>query len=325
MMKFFKIILFFFVVVLSGKIHAQQDAQYTNFMFNKLVINPAAAGSENAIEASFFYRSQWVKFSDSPVVPVTQTFSLHAPVGEQPIGVGVNVVNDRIGFQKNLNITLSGSYHIEFKGNSFYGRKNRRLYMGLQGGFRQYSIDVDKLDPHEQGDLVIPELGKSVMLPEIGIGFLYKMDGFYAGVSVPHLIQSRLKYTDYQNINARQIRHYYVTSGYEYKLTEDLLLKPNVIMKYALNAPIEFDINALVEYQKVVWGGTSVRTRDAIAFLMGVNIGEITPSFNEQIKMGYSFDWTVSGLPRYNRGSHEVFLIYNIGLGGKTLRPKFVG
>lgn len=324
-MNNFKHILIVFLAVISTSVFAQQDAHYTNFMFNKLVINPAAAGSEDILSSSFFHRTQWTKFSGNPVAPVTQTFSTHTPLGKQPIGAGINIVNDKIGFQKNLNLTLSGSYFINLRSSSFYGRDKKRLYMGMQAGFRQYSLDVNALDPHEQGDLVIPTIAKSTMLPEIGVGFLYTSEGFYAGVSVPHLVQSKIKYSDYQGIEARQVRHYYVMSGYEYELTSEFTLKPNVIMKYAVNAPIEFDVNALVEYDKMVWSGFSVRTRDAVAFLVGVNAGELSSSFNEQIKIGYSFDWSVSRLPQYNKGSHEIYIIYNINLGEKTLRPKFVG
>ena len=154
---------------------------------------------------------------------------------------------------------------------------------------------------------------------------MYKVDGMYVGASVPHLVQSKLKYTDYDMVNARQVRHYYVTTGYSYDLTSDFTLKPNVLMKYAVNAPIEFDVNALVEYQKMVWAGLSMRTRDAMAFLVGFNAGEISPNFKEQIKIGYGFDWTISGLPRYNSGTHEIYLIYNVDLGEKKLLPKFGG
>ena len=329
MRSYIKNIWIIIALLLVGNAFAQQDAQYTNFMFNKLVINPAAAGSENMLSSSVFYRSQWAGLNPNPIAPVTQTLSIHSPIGKKngkkSGGLGLNVVNDRVGFQRNLNVTASASYLIDFRQVSFYGRKEKRLFMGMQGGFRQYRLDVTQLDPEDSNDEVIPELDQNVMLPEIGVGFLYKTDGFYLGVSIPHLVQTKIRYTDYQNLASKQVRHYYAMLGYEYELVDDFVLKPNVLMKYALNAPIEFDVNALVEYKKMVWAGVGVRTRDAVGFLVGVNFGQISSSFEEQIKLGYSFDHTVSKIPTYNKGSHEIFLIYDISLGKKTLRPKFIG
>lgn len=302
---------------------AQQDAQYTNFMYNQFVINPAVAGSDKVLTSAFFYRKQWLNFSDNPVTPTTMTFSSHMQIPDQNIGAGMYIVSDRLGFERRLDFNVAGSYFIDFRDVSYSGRTEKKLFMGMQFGFRQFSIDVSKLDPHEQGDQVIPALNETAIAPEVGLGFLYKLDNFYVGVSVPHLVQSRIKYVEYRGINARQVRHYYATTGYAYPLSSDITLKPNVLMKYAVNAPIEFDVNALVEYQKMVWAGLSMRTRDAMAFLVGINAGELSPSFNEQIKVGYGFDWTVSGIPQYNTGTHEIFLIYNIDLGEKQLLPKF--
>jgi len=254
---------------------AQQDAQYSNFMFNKLVQNPAVAGSEQILSSAFFYRTQWVNFNNNNVVPVTQTFSTHMQIPNQNIGAGLYVVNERIGFEKRLDFNLAGSYFIDFRDVSFSGRTEKKLFMGMQVGFRQFGLDVSKLDPHETDDLAIPTSNQNAIAPEIGVGFLYKVDGMYVGVSVPHLVQSKLKYTDYDMVNARQVRHYYVTTGYSYDLSSEFTLKPNVLMKYAVNAPIEFDVNALVEYKKMVWAGLSMRTRDAMAFLVGFNAGEI--------------------------------------------------
>ena len=320
-----KYILLFVATMIGFFANAQQDAQYTNFMYNQLVINPAVAGSEQVLSSAFFYRKQWVNFSDNPVVPVTQSFSSHMQIPNKNIGAGISVINDKLGFQRNLDVRVAGSYFIDFRDVSFSGRTEKKLFMGMQFGFRQFGIDVSSLDPHEQNDVVIPALNENSVAPEIGVGFLYKVDGLYAGVSVPHLIQSKVKFTDFKNIEARQVRHYYVMTGYEYRLNSEFDLKPNLLMKYALNAPLEFDVNVLVEYQKMVWTGLSMRTRDAMAFLIGVNAGELSPSFNEQIKVGYSFDWTISGIPNYNSGTHEVFLIYNIDLAEKKLLPKFGG
>jgi len=320
-----KHILIFVGLALAIVSNAQQDAQYTNFMYNKLVINPAVAGSDQVLSTAFFYRKQWVNFSDNPVVPVTQTFSTHMQVPNQNIGAGLYVVNERIGFERRLDINLAGSYFIDFRDVSYTGRTEKKLFMGMQFGFRQFGLDVSKLDPHEQNDLSIPTSNQNAIAPEVGVGFLYKVDGMYVGVSVPHLVQSKLKYTDYDRVNARQVRHYYVTTGYSYDISSDFTLKPNLLMKYAINAPIEFDVNALVEYKKMVWTGLSMRTRDAMAFLIGFNAGEISPNFNEQIRIGYGFDWTVSGLPKYNSGTHEIFLIYDVDLGEKKFLPKFGG
>lgn len=318
-------ILLIFTLVLALASRAQQDAQYTNFMYNKLVINPAVAGSDKVLSSTFFYRKQWVNFNGNKVAPVSQTFSAHMQIPDQNIGAGFYVANDRLGFERRLDVNIAGSYFIDFRDVSYSGRTEKKLFMGMQFGFRQFGIDASKLDPHEEGDVVIPTQNVNAIAPEVGVGFLYKVDGLYAGVSVPHLVQSKLKYTDFNMLEARQVRHYYVITGYSYDLTTDFTLKPNLLMKYAVNAPIEFDVNALVEYKKMVWAGLSMRTRDAMAFLIGMNAGEISPNFKEQIRVGYGFDWTVSGIPKYNTGTHEIFLQYSIDLGEKKLLPKFGG
>ncbi len=295
---------------------AQQDPQFTQFQFNQLVYNPAFAGTTDNIRFTLFNRNQWVGPAfENP--PVTQTFSVNAPIKDK-MGAGLHIINDKAGLERNFSLLGSYAYHLTMK--------SGKLGMGMNLGFKQYRVNQDEIKAYDQYDPLVNQGIRAPLLPEIGVGFLYrhKDDKFYAGISSGHLTQSKIKYTT-TFANSRLLRHYYLTGGYNYRLGTDYVLKPAIWLNYVRKAPFQGQLNVTGEYKEMVWLGMSYRTGAAMTFNIGVNADKISEKFKEKIKIGYSFDYVmVSKIPKFrNGGSHEVFISYELGKKEKTHIPKF--
>lgn len=279
-------------------INAQQDPMYTHYMNNTLVINPAYAGSRDALTVTALHRSQWIDFNGAPT---TQTLTLHAPVKNVHVGLGLSVLNDKIGPLNNTSLFAHYAYITKLSEKS-------KLAFGLSAGTKIYQAALNTLQLDVQDDPAFQNNIENHVTPNFGFGIYYSRERFYTGISVPNLIQNYYLPENKANGNiltGKEQRHYYLIAGTFLNLTEYLDFKPTTLIKVTPAAPIQADITASFIIVNKLLIGAMFRTGDAFGGLVGFNI-------TDQLHLGYSYDWSF-GLetPRYNLGSHELVLRYD--------------
>jgi type IX secretion system PorP/SprF family membrane protein len=309
-MKNIKII---FAVVLSAvvfKVDAQQEAMFTHYMYNTLAVNPAYAGSRDAITATVLHRSQWVSFKGAPS---TQTLTVHSPLKIKNIGLGLSVINDKIGPIRNTIAYVDFAYILKLTEKS-------HLAFGLKGGINYMQAELNNIPLDQQNDVAFENNVSSKVLPNFGFGMYYSTERFYAGISAPKLLENNFvtKEANFSTKITQEIRHYYFIAGAVFKLSESIDLKPTTFVKATSGAPIEADLTTTFIFKKKLNTGLMFRTGDAAGVLVGYNI---TPEFH----IGYSFDWSY-GLKtfKYNSGSHEIMISYDfVGKGKEKSKARF--
>ncbi len=287
-----KKILVIITVLVALNINAQQDPQYTQYMYNMSTINPAYAGSVGGISMGLLYRAQWQGLDGAPR---TGTFFGHAPVSEK-IGVGLSIVSDKTGPYNETNLTADFSYTIKFP-------KKRKLSFGLKSGASFYDIgliDVITSDPND------PLYGNNInsINPIIGVGLLYHTDKYYISASIPNVLESL--HMDYNGHEiGSEYRHYYLTAGYLFKLSENASFKPSFLVKSAFEAPASFDLNANFKFYDKVEIGASYRVDDSLSGLINF---DVTPN----ITIGYAYDRVTSSIQYFASASHEFLLLIDL-------------
>jgi type IX secretion system PorP/SprF family membrane protein len=293
------IFIFLFVAWYTGSI-AQQDPQFTQYMFNKTLINPASAGISGAICVSGFGRDQWLGYQDSvgyPLNPRTLGISFDMPVYSIKSGVGLTFLYDRLGAEKNLNIKLNYAYHMVF-------HKKHLLSVGLSFGLFNKSIDYSKLRPAEYDPLLESNSLEKGTMTDLGLGVHYQFaDKFYAGLSATNLIGSN---AEIGGPDFTLARHYYLFSGYDFELKTNgkgkMALTPGFLLK-ATTGAIQLDLNAILTYNDLVWGGVIYRLESAVGLMAGVDI--------KGVRLGLAYDYTMSkNFATGNRSSVEFVLKY---------------
>ncbi|MBT1706396.1 PorP/SprF family type IX secretion system membrane protein [Chryseosolibacter indicus] len=281
---------------------AQQDAMYSQYMFNMLSVNPAYAGSRDVLSATAMKRWQWVNMDGAPE---TLTFTADMPVWHEKIGLGISFVNDQIGVTKNSSLYTSYSYRIRFLSGG-------TLAFGLQAGFTNMKANYLSLYTTTRNDQVFME-NINEWLPNFGAGAYYSTDNFYVGLSAPHLINN----TIIKGTESVQKQHFFITAGYVFRTSEVVSLKPSLLFKYVDGAPLEGDVNINVWFHDKVAVGASYRTGDAVVALAEFQI-------NQQLRFGYAYDMTLTRIKAYSSGSHEIMLRYEFGYAkNKILTPRY--
>jgi len=271
MKKKLLLLLFLVTSILS---FSQQDAMYTHYMDNTLSINPAYAGSRDALTILALHRSQWIGFDGAPN---TQTITIHSPVFTPNTGLGFSIVNDKIGPLNNLSLYLDFSYRIKFE-KSF-------LAFGLKSGINLMKIGLDELSTSTASDPAFMEDYQSAFMPNFGVGIYYYTDKYYLGFSVPKILQNDLFNNTTQEDLLDAVRHYFFIAGTYFNLSDNVKLKPTTFVKYTPAAPLEVDLTASFIYKDKILAGLMYRTGDATGVLLGYYL---TP----QMYIGYSFDWS---------------------------------
>lgn len=283
------------VIILNVMVaNAQQDAMYTHYSFNMLGINPAYAGSREAMTLTALNRSQWVGFEGAPK---TQSFTIHSPIAKTKMGIGLSFVNDKIGPVNNTSFQGNYAYKLKFK----YGGQ---LAMGINGGINLLQANLTGLQAENSNDFTISNNTRNYMTLNFGVGAYYTQGRYFAGFSVPKLLKNKLDPSSPSTLNTEQY-HVYLTGGAMLDLNSTVAFRPTALVKITKGAPLQTDLTAMFVFQKTVELGAMFRTGDAFGFLVGYNL----PS---HIRIGYSFDWSY-GLQtsRVNGGSHELMLRYD--------------
>ncbi|AJH15029.1 PorP/SprF family type IX secretion system membrane protein [Myroides profundi] len=285
---------------------AQQDPQYTQYMYNTNMINPAYAGSRGTLNVFGMYRTQWVGLDGAPK---TANVSVSTPLGESGLGLGVNFTNDRIGAMDENNISVDLAYAIDL--NADY-----KLAFGLKGTANLLNVDYTKLNIHNPTDPVSQENLNNKFNPNIGAGVYLYSDKAYVGLSVPNFLTTD-RYDDNDITTMRQKMHFYLMGGYVFDVSENLLIKPAALVKAVSGAPLQVDLTAnFLMYDKFTLGG-AYRWDASVSALAGFQV-------NENLFVGYSYDFETTALQRYNSGSHEIFLRFELFNRRSTINaPRF--
>ncbi|MES2778297.1 MAG: type IX secretion system membrane protein PorP/SprF [Bacteroidota bacterium] len=298
MKTYIKITIALAVTLGLSKAQAQQVPMYTHYMYNTLVVNPAYAGSRDALTITALHRSQWVGVSDAPT---TQTLTMHTPLRNQHIGLGLAVMKDKIGPISNIGVVGDFAYRMQLT-------KKAKLAMGMSLGANFFQANLNTLTTDQQNDPAFQNNINNDIRPVVGFGLYYSRERFYAGVSVPNLMQNSFS-TD-QDANGTTLagkdqQHYFLIAGTVLKITDNLEFKPTTLIKITEAAPIQADLTASFIIVKKLLVGAMFRSGDAVGGLIGLDI-------TEQLHVGYSYDWSYGfSTSNYNQGSHEIMLRYD--------------
>lgn len=299
MIRAIGILLLFSVVSLGAK--AQQDAQFTQYMFNPLYYNPSFAGLANANTLTAIHRSQWFGYDgtiNQQGAPSTQMISYSTLSDFWDGGMGIHVVNDQLGPSSNLEIQLNGSYFINLPGNS-------SLSIGLKVGMFSSSLDFDELVVVDPGDNIANVSGKETQLrPDLGIGFLYRNGNFFGGFSTNHLLQSEFDFGQ-DEISNQLVRHYYLTAGYDYALTPEITLTPTLLLKNVGFDSFSVDVSVVGKYKDQLWGGLSYRNAESASVLLGYSLLK-----DKSLAIAYAIDVVINERTSKEPTSQEFMIIY---------------
>ncbi len=299
-----KIITGVFVLILKIGL-AQQDPQFTHYMYNTMSVNPGYAGQREVLSIIGLYRSQWVGLEGAPS---TQTLGLHTPLRNKQIGIGLFVVNDKIGPSDEIYVDANLSYTIQLN------KQEIKLSFGAKGGFHNLKTNWSK-GKFQNPDVVFNE-NVNIFSPTIGGGLYLHSPKWYLGLAVPNFVTTS-HYKDYRESLAAERFHYFLIGGYVFDIQENIKLKPAFLVKAVAGAPLIADVsvNALL-YQKLTLG-IAWRWDDSINGLIGFQI-------NKNLFIGYAYDAITTGLRNYSSGSHEIMLRFELTqMSKRLLSPRF--
>jgi len=296
---------FFLLLAASG--FAQQEPLISHYMFNHLLVNPAYAGSKDYAMASALFRKQWAGLDGAPT---TILGSLHGPVFKsRKVGLGISISNDKIGVTNTTDVYGDFAYHIPLS-------DNLKLGLGISAGISHTNAEVSKLLLSDVGatDKVFQGT-RTATTPNFGAGLFLHSDKFYLGVSAPRI----LSYDSTRSIavsgsnGPAYVRHLWATTGVAIEVSEDLVIRPSVMLRYTKNTPMQADINANFLIKQLLWLGATFRTGDKDAGMPESVVALIELQLTKQFRLGYSYDITMSQLKDYSSGSHEISLGYDFG------------
>ncbi|MBP7821318.1 MAG: type IX secretion system membrane protein PorP/SprF [Saprospiraceae bacterium] len=310
-MKYFYISIL--ILGMSSLAISQQEQQYTQFMFNKLGINPAYAGTQDMTCITGVYRNQWIGFEGAPK---TQLLSFNSPLGTDRIGLGVNAIRHTIGITKSVNVDLAYAYRFKLSAKS-------RLSLGLQGALRYYGRDYS--DPRlvaTQGlftDGSIPYGVQNKYVPNFGLGVYFQSPGFYMGISAPRLISNNIDFSTFGTDIGKEQPHVFGMVGVTIGLGKNLKLQPQILTKITKNSPIDFDGNVMLLIKDRYYVGATYRYGGSTAVGIGESIDVLLGAeIIKNLLFGFSYDITLSEIKDYTSGSIEAVIRYCIPTKAKS-------
>ncbi|MDX1461674.1 MAG: type IX secretion system membrane protein PorP/SprF [Marinirhabdus sp.] len=283
---------------------AQQDPQYTQYMYNMNVVNPAYAGSKESLSLTALYRKQW---SGLDGAPETFTFSGHSPISDK-IGLGLSAIKDELGPISETNVYADFSYTIDVGAAT-------KLAFGLKAGATFHDVGLTGLDLQDPGD---PFFSQDInnTYPNIGAGAFLYGDNYYIGLSVPNMLNS-VHLDENGLMYGSETNHYFATAGYVFQVSENVKLKPSVLVKSAFDAPLSADGNLNALFYERFEIGASYRLDDSFSGLVGFQVFDY-------LRVGYAYDHVISDLDAVASASHEVILTFDLFFKKRTLRsPRY--
>lgn len=297
------------IVLIAIGARAQQDPMYTMYMWNMMTVNPGYAGSADVMNGTALARRQWVGINGAPA---TNSLLVHTPLRAKAIGLGLSVVDDRIGPSKTTGVFADFAYRIKVK-------KNTRLAFGLKAGFNSMRMRMSAVPGTDGNDPVYQQDVLGGMKPNFGFGLYYWGKKGYLGVSTPKLLQEDLMArTENGDLRAfREEHHFFMVAGYVLALTPEVKFRPSVLVKAVAGAPLSADLSANFLFMEKLWVGTAYRTAKEVSGILSYQI-------SDQLRAGYAYDFSFSRLSSQHGGSHEVMLSYDLAFTKRLLRsPRY--
>lgn len=287
--------------------YAQHTPVTSQYLFNGLLINPAYAGSRDALTANLTYRRQWVGFEGAPV---TQVLSVHSPLTSKNIALGLLVYNDRVGVSRETGVFSNYAYRVPFR--------RGKLSFGLGAGIKLLQANWSAVQTTTPGDAEFAVDSRGVVQPNFSAGTYYYTKRFFVGASLPFILSHTYDASSERWKVENETRHYQpmLTAGTLVKLGADMQLKPSVLLRFAPAAAIQADLNANLIYRDRFWLGVSYRTDDAVVLSL-----EVLPT--QQFRLGYAYDLGLNALSTYHHGSHELMLQYEFGYRVRARDPRY--
>ncbi|MDH5382725.1 MAG: type IX secretion system membrane protein PorP/SprF [Cyclobacteriaceae bacterium] len=269
---------------------AQQPPVNSLYMFDQLLINPAYAGAQVQFSATAVHRNQWANF---PGAPKTSSFSTQTTVARNKVGIGLIFINDRIGVHNDNMIYMAYSYKLEMPVGE--------LSLGIQGGMQMIKSDWDLLKTKDPDNTLAGITSNTN--PNFGTGIFYSNRDFYAGLSVPYLLNSITTEPDLTLSEGNRERVYWMTVGNKRPMGKDFEIIPQALIRLQKGSPLSFDLNTHIVYKDAVGIGMSYRIIEGIVAMFELKL-------NENLHVGYAYDMTTSALQKYSNGTHEIMINY---------------
>ena len=285
--------------------YAQQDAQFTQYMYNTININPAYAGSRGVLSIFALHRTQWVGLEGAPV---TNTISINTPFNGTNLGLGVSLVNDKIGptIENTFSADLSYTIHTS---------ETFKLSFGIKATANLFDLDITKLDPVNISDPALQNI-KNKFSPNIGGGIYLHSNKAYIGLSAPNFIETN-RYNVNEVVILKEKMHYYLIAGYVFDLSDSVKFKPALLTKIVEGAPLQVDISGNFMINEKFVAGIAYRWSAALSAMVGFQVSNC-------FQIGYGYDNETNNLDHYNSGSHEIFLRYELFNNiSKMTTPRF--
>ncbi|GIM61968.1 type IX secretion system membrane protein PorP/SprF [Capnocytophaga canis] len=294
----------FFLCVLG---FAQQESQYTQYMYNTMMFNPGYTGSRGVDSFFGIFRAQWIGLDGAPR---SGGISYHAPQERlRNVGLGYSLFYDAIGPQTNTSFMLDFSYTLNFD--------NSKLAFGLKGTAEIFSLDYNKLRLYDPSDTHFSE-NSTIFSPNVGAGVFWYSDKYYIGFSVPNLLETEIYESKDRRVSVlKNTQHFYLIGGYVFDLSDNIKFKPAVLSKMSYGAPLQLDVSANFMFNERFVFGAAWRWSAAVSLMAGFQV-------NDRWFIGYGYDFETTELSRYNSGSHEIFLRYElVKMYKKVVSPRF--
>ncbi|MEJ6979205.1 type IX secretion system membrane protein PorP/SprF [Pedobacter sp. P351] len=322
-MKHYLTLIILFILIKPAL--SQQDPQYSQYMFNTLVINPAYAGYRETNNISLLHRDQWSGFAGAPK---TQSLIADGAFGiDKKVGLGISLVNDKAGLQRQTSAHANYAYRIPVGADA-------RLALGISIGLGQFSLNSDDAQIQDESDPNFIDK-QTYFVPDARFGVHYSTSKFYAGLSATDLISGSIDYQQVgKNTITRQGRHYFLTAGGLFELNSNFKLKPSFLIREDTKGPTNLDLNSFLLIKESIWVGGSYRTGINLWKKTGWNnstfsqnsvVGLIEAFVLKNLRVGYSYDYSLSDLADYSNGTHEfsLGLILNSNKKSVTLSPRY--
>jgi type IX secretion system PorP/SprF family membrane protein len=305
MKKFIKFNIIAIVLLSSYSAISQQLPQFTQYMYNTISINPAYAGSRETLSLVGLHRSQWVGLDGGPT---TQTFSIHSPMRNEKVGLGLSFINDELGFENFTYIYADFSYTIHINAKT-------KLAFGLKGGFTSYSIDQE-LRNAEPNDPAIYGI-EDRWSPNIGAGVFLHTNKWYFGLSAPRILNT--DYVGTNNYSALERVSYYLTGGYVFDVNKTVKFKPAFLVKATNGAPISYDLTANFLFNEKFWLGAAYRFNESAGAFGALADFQVS----KQLRIGNAYEYPISDIRPYNNGTHEILLMFEVFKSKRVKSPRY--
>ena len=296
------------LILLAASASAQQDPLFSQYMFNKLAVNPGYAGSREMLTVDALYRNQWVTIDGAPK---TISASMHMPLNNPHLALGMSVLNDNIGPLVYTSGLGTFAYRIIFP--------DSKLSFGIQAGFKYSGLNYNALKASDANDPLLVAQLQNKIVPDANFGVYYYTDKYYIGFSSRQLLQNQTVMVRDSAGNsqfAKLLTHFYGMTGVAIPIGEEVIFRPSILAKFVKNAPPQLDLNASFLLANTLWLGASYRTEKAISLITELCVFQ-------NLRIGYSYDIWLNELKIYNKGSHEIRLSYDFNLNKRMLTPRY--